>query len=83
MACIINAYKMLSLVILHSYLVLKKKSIKEKLLISRLTYHCKTSLTCMLNIFSELFFINVPDLDGQELYRERLRESHKHATACR
>jgi hypothetical protein len=37
----------------------------------------------MLNIFSELFFINVPDLDGQELYRERLCESHKHSTACR
>jgi hypothetical protein len=37
----------------------------------------------MLNIFSELFFINVPDLDGQALYRERLRESHKQATACR
>lgn len=52
-------------------------------LISRLTYHCKTSLTGTLNIFSELFFINVPDLDGQELYRERLCEIHKHSTACR
>jgi len=84
MACIINAYKMLSLVILHSYLVLKKKvKFKEMFLISRLTYHCKTSLTGTLNIFSELFFINVPDLDGQELYRERLCESHKRATACR
>jgi hypothetical protein len=40
-------------------------------------------MTGMLNIFSELFFINVPDLDGQELNRERLCESHKHSTACR
>jgi hypothetical protein len=37
----------------------------------------------MLNIFSELFFIDVPDLDGQELYRLRHCESHKHSTACR
>jgi hypothetical protein len=40
-------------------------------------------MTAMLNIFSELLFINIPVLDGQELYRERLCESHKHFTACR
>jgi hypothetical protein len=37
----------------------------------------------MLNIFFELFFINVPDLGGKELHRERLCESHKHFTECR
>jgi len=37
----------------------------------------------MLCFFSELLYINVPDLDGQELYREGLRESHKHFTAFR
>ena len=31
----------------------------------------------MLNIFSELFFIDAPDLDGQELYRERHRSAIK------